>query len=334
MPLGTRSCGETENPRTQAGPTKEGQPVITAMGGRLRARAAVMCDDAVSLRGLLDRGALPLDARDHKGWTLLHMAASRGSLACIRLLLQLGVDAKEQESKSGFSPLHYAAMNGGTAAARLLIETVKGYSPREGAELAMAELVEARSFEGWTPLHVAAGCGHLSVQRLLLDLKAQVDGLTAQGVTPMVLAALRERPACVRALLEAGADVNAQQGAALFSTALRGSQELCRLLLQRGADPTLARPGDGQTALHMAALRDDLECVRLLHRYGANGAQGNTAGVTPLLVALRRSSSSRPCLAFLRNVAAAPFAGYLPASNPTDRWTAASSAPLRTAFTT
>uniref|UniRef100_A0A8C4QQK1 Ankyrin repeat and SOCS box containing 7 n=1 Tax=Eptatretus burgeri TaxID=7764 RepID=A0A8C4QQK1_EPTBU len=280
------------------------QIVDKTLGGRLRARAAVMCDDAVSLRGLLDRRSLPLDARDHKGWTLLHMAASRGSLACMSLLLQLGVDSKEQESKSGFSPLHYAAMNGGTAVARLLIETVKGYSTREGAELAVAGLVEARSFEGWTPLHVAAGCGHLSVLRLLLDLKAQVDGLTAQGVTPMVLAALRERPACVHALLEAGADVNAQQGAALFSATLRGSQELCRLLL--GSRSNTGSPGDGQTALHMAALRDDLECARLLHRYGADGSRGNTAGVSPLIVALRRSSSSRPCLAFLRNVAAQP----------------------------
>nr|XP_032815373.1 ankyrin repeat and SOCS box protein 7-like isoform X1 [Petromyzon marinus] len=167
-------------------------------------------------------------------------------------------------------------------------------------------LVAARSRDGWTPLHVAASYGHEHVLRLLLNFGADVDAQNGKGLSALVLAVMRERESCVRALLERHADIRANHDLALFSAVLRGSDTICRLLLQRGADPRASRPCDGLTPLHVAALRDDAACSRLLHAHGAHAGTPNAAGVSPFSVCARRARSDSPCLQFLRQAACRP----------------------------
>lgn len=66
-----------------------------------------------------------------------------------------------------------------------------------------------------------------------------------------------------RLLLDAGADVNVQtssgRATALHRAAYSGHCDVVRLLLQRGADPLLI-DADGQTVLHkVGELNDDLQ---------------------------------------------------------------------------
>src|SRR5215467_14931083 len=64
-----------------------------------------------------------------------------------------------------------------------------------------------------------------------------------------------------------------------------GDKETVRKLLMAGADVNAAE-GDGTTALHWAADRNDLELVKMLLHAGANvRATTRLGGFTPLLMA-------------------------------------------------
>lgn len=61
--------------------------------------------------------------------------------------------------------------------------------------------------QGFTPLHVAARCGRLSVLKALLDAGEDVDSLsTPAETTPLHLSAGFSRLSCVQELLKRGAD--------------------------------------------------------------------------------------------------------------------------------
>jgi ankyrin repeat protein len=71
--------------------------------------------------------------------------------------------------------------------------------------------------------------------------------------------------------LDKGADVNAQggyYGNALYTTSLRGDQEIVNLLLDKEVDIN-AQGGRYSNALYAASLRGDQEIVNLLQRRGA-----------------------------------------------------------------
>jgi ankyrin repeat protein len=71
--------------------------------------------------------------------------------------------------------------------------------------------------------------------------------------------------------LDKGADINAQggyYGNALYTTSLRGDQEIVNLLLDKEADIN-AQGGRYSNALYAASLRGDQEIVNLLQRRGA-----------------------------------------------------------------
>lgn len=191
----------------------------------------------------------------------------------------------------GFTALHYAAMHGRARIARLMLE-----SDFRG------DIINAKSNDGWTPLHVAAHYGRDSFVRLLLEFRAEVDPLSDKGTTPLQLAIIRERSSCVRILLDHSANIDIQNGFLLRYAVIKGNHSYCRMFLQRGADTNLGRLEDGQTPLHLSALRDDVLCAQMLYTYGANTNTRNYEGQTPVAVSVSMSGSSRPCLDFLQEV--------------------------------
>ena len=88
----------------------------------------------------------------------------------------------------------------------------------------------------------------------------------------------------------AGGPAAAQSGAAagspgtLIDAAKAADAAAVRALVDAGADVNAAQ-SDGATALHWAAYREDFETVALLIRAGANVNKANDLGVTPLLLA-------------------------------------------------
>jgi ankyrin repeat protein len=93
------------------------------------------------------------------------------------------------QNQLGETPLMLAAINNHLELAKVLIQ--------RGAEV---------NKTGWTPLHYAATRGHREMMRLLLDNDAYIDSESANGTTPLMMAAYSAPPLAVKLLLEEGAD--------------------------------------------------------------------------------------------------------------------------------
>ena len=66
---------------------------------------------------------------------------------------------------------------------------------------------------GHTALHLASQAGHASVVAALIAAAADVKRPTATGATPLMLAARSGDTRTATHLIEAGADINAQENA-------------------------------------------------------------------------------------------------------------------------
>ena len=92
---------------------------------------------------------------------------------------------------------------------------------------------------------------------------------------------------CMSALLSA-----APNDARVVDAAMRGDTDVIRTLLQDGADVNSAQ-GDGMTALHWAAMKDNVELAEMLLFAGANvKATTRLGGYTPLTLAAKNGNAA------------------------------------------
>ncbi len=129
--------------------------------------------------------------------------------------------------------------------------------------------VSATSADGWTPLHLAAAFGSPDAVTLLLQKDADVHQRSSNALRNQPLhavIALGRNPDTVRILLEHGADPNAVQAGGftpLLQAAASGDAPLIALLLAAGADRQ-ARCDRGKTAADYARERGHLDALALL----------------------------------------------------------------------
>jgi ankyrin repeat protein len=129
-------------------------------------------------------------------------------------------------------------------------------------------LVDAFSPDGFTLLHLAAFFGHTPIVERLLARGASpaVVARNPMRVQPLHSAAALRQLGAARALVAAGADVNARQAGGwtpLHAAAQAGDLELIRLLLDRGADPRLAND-EGIDAIGLARSKGQADAFALL----------------------------------------------------------------------
>ena len=180
----------------------------------------------VALATVLLAGAVP--AADSP----LLDATKRGDEAAVRSLLAEGADPNVAQG-DGLTALHLAAQAGNLEIAELL--------------LAGGAKVEAQTrIGGYTALHVASQGAHGAVVSVLLAAGANTGAVTTTtGVTPLHLAAkAMDGEDAVKALLEHGAPVNAQESSAgqtaLMFAASHGRTASVSELLSHGADPAIS----------------------------------------------------------------------------------------------
>ena len=153
---------------------------------------AIRNDNAGAVTDLLRRGFDP-NSRDGKGQPGLTVAMQEQSLKAARVLLAqpaLDVDALNQ---AGESALMMAALKGNLAGLNLLLA--------RGARI---------SQPGWSAIHYAATGPEPQVVTLLIDRGADVNAMSPNGTTPLMMAAQYGPEDSVKILLARGADARAR----------------------------------------------------------------------------------------------------------------------------
>lgn len=132
---------------------------------------------------------------DRCGYSALRIAIDRGESELVELLLQNGVDVKQDtERLIGWTPISYAAEEGVVEIVELLI--------RFGAD------INQRDRLGLTALHFAAKLESTDIINLLIGNNAELNHQSIiSGCTPLHFATMSGRVGNVNALINAGAEL-------------------------------------------------------------------------------------------------------------------------------
>ncbi|RMC13257.1 hypothetical protein DUI87_10791 [Hirundo rustica rustica] len=142
---------------------------------------------------VLLKAGCDLDIQDDGDQTALHRAAVVGNTDIIATLIQEGC-ALDRQDKDGNTALHEACWHGFSQSAKVLVKA--------GAN------VLAKNKAGDTCLHVAARYNHLPIIRVLLSAFCSVHEKNQAGDTALHVAAALNHKKVVKLLLEAGADAS------------------------------------------------------------------------------------------------------------------------------
>jgi uncharacterized protein len=245
----------------RANPTPLGRTAYLAPAPRQR-QAEVQAEAAGALRGGRNTEGGPRQVEQGGGLTALVFAAREGDLESVKVLLEHGADI-DQQTQYGWTALLAATQNRNYLLASYLLD--------HGANPNLANR------GGWTPLYLAT------------------DNRNIEGGDYPVRPGDRDHLDFIRKLLDNGANVNArmrdstetrtiftmqwlyEDGATAFLRASQsGDLELMKLLLEHGADPTIAT-ANNTSALAVASgigwvegvtyehsPKDNLEAVKLL----------------------------------------------------------------------
>ncbi len=278
---------------------------------------AAQSGDAVMVYLLLDNNA-ESDAANGAGVTPLMVASASGNPDAADVLIERGANPNATEKTYGQTPLMFAAANNEADIIAVLVE--------KGADVAAATKVRTSSTSepmgGLTALHYAVRQGNVEAVDALLDRGADINQVSADNTTPLMLATINGQFDLAMHLLERGADATvatAAGGTPLYRVidlewapkspyppppAARQQKTsylaLMTALLARGADPNARiRKGlwytrygfgtegidlAGATPFWRAAEAGDVDAMRLLVAHGADPSIRTSDGVSPLMV--------------------------------------------------
>ncbi|XP_012696462.1 ankyrin repeat and SOCS box protein 13-like [Clupea harengus] len=189
--------------------------------------------------------------------TEVHKAAYHGEATLLQRLIQNGASVNIVAVDS-VTPLHEAAIRGQVDCVRLLLDA--------GAQ------VDARNVDGSTPLCEACAAGSTECVQLLLGRGAKVNPtLTSRTTSPLLEACISGNAECVHMIIANGACLETfdlYHGTPLHVACANTHVDCAKAVLNAGAKVNASRFHD--TALHHAARRDSVELLDMLVQFGAN----------------------------------------------------------------
>ncbi|XP_047623309.1 ankycorbin isoform X2 [Phacochoerus africanus] len=212
---------------------------------------AVEHGDAEKVASLLGKKGASATKHDSEGKTAFHLAATKGHVECLRVMVTHGVDVTAQDT-AGHSALHLAAKNSHHECIKKLLQSK-----------CPAESVDS---SGKTALHYAAAQGCLQAVQVLCEHKSPINLKDLDGNIPLLLAVQNGHSEVCRFLLDHGADVNSRDKngrTALMLACEIGSSNIVEALITKGADLSLV-DSLGHNALHYSKLSENAGIQSLL----------------------------------------------------------------------
>lgn len=232
--------------------------------------------DIAKVKLLVEHGA-DVNASAENTTPLLIAAGTSNAETVVRYLLEKGADWTTV-NQLGLDAVSVAAFNRAAGNLKILLEAGAGGAQhskgrtvpaRPGTifDEAATERIKNRA-EGITALMNAARSGCDACVRLLLQHGADAKARTNAGLTALHYAAFKGDLPMVKALLEAGAPVNVADDRGLTPLIMAANSrskdpEIVRLLIERGADKQ-AKDSLGRTASDWARIGGRQEIIRML----------------------------------------------------------------------
>lgn len=208
--------------------------------------------DIETMNLLIDAG-VDVNIPNINGITALMVAASRGRLDIMAMLLRAGANIHQEDSMGGNTALCYAAKFGNIKSLRFLLEA--------GAD------INYHSNIGVSALTSAAGEGQLEAVKFLLEHGAIINGSSQLLILPII----RRHHELIKLLIQYGADVNVRFADGCIPLCIAagiGNLEIVNLLVNAGADVN-AEDKEGRTAIYYAKRGGYQDIVMLLKQRGA-----------------------------------------------------------------
>jgi ankyrin repeat protein/ElaB/YqjD/DUF883 family membrane-anchored ribosome-binding protein len=251
------------------------------------------------IRGMLASG-LNLEARTKEGQTPLDLAASRGNIDILQLLMHNGAKHEALPATADVNMCLWAQVNE-CKPVRLISMLI-----------ALGADVRLQDEAGNTLLHIAA-VKSADALKVLIAAGASTNAASKDGATPMHRAA-EKNMASLKVLLAAGANKEAtdDSGRTPAHIAAQKNTEALSVLLTAGAN---MEAGDrhGKKPLHLAATTSVASCKVLLAAGANKNAVENENGITPLhLAAEKFADALAPLLAANANKEAVDQQGRTP----------------------
>ncbi|KAG2334172.1 hypothetical protein Bca52824_005352 [Brassica carinata] len=259
-----------------------------------------------------------LEAQNADGQSALHLACRRGSVELVEAILEYGEANVDIVDKDGDPPLVFALAAGSPQCVHVLIK--KGANVRSrlregsgpsvahvcsyhGQPDCMRELLVAGADpnavddEGETVLHRAVTKKYTDCAIVILENggSRSMAVSNGKGLTPLHMCVSTWNVAVIKRWVEVSSPEEISQainipspvGTALCMAAAirkdheKEGRELVQILLAAGADPTAQDAQHGRTALHTAAMANNVELVRVILDAGVNANIRNVHNTIP-----------------------------------------------------
>ncbi|CAA2942819.1 E3 ubiquitin- ligase KEG [Olea europaea subsp. europaea] len=279
-----------------------------------------------------------LEAQNAEGQTALHLACRRGSVELVEAILEYKESNVDVLDKDGDPPLVFALAAGSPECVRALIRRDANVRSRlrEGLGPSVAHVCayhgqpdcmrlllagadpNAVDDDGESVLHRAIAKKYIDCAIVILENGGckSMGIVNSRHLTPLHLCVTTWNVAVVKRWAELASaeeianaiDIPCSVGTALcMAAALKKDhesegRELVRILLAAGADPTAQDAQHAHTALHTAAMVNDIELVKIILEAGVDVNTRNVQNTLPLHVALARGSKS--CVGLLLSAGA------------------------------